>query len=338
MDRERNLGIVQRGVALLVGVVAVGTAGFMLIEGYPLLDAIYMTMITISTVGYGEVRALSDLGHVFVIGLIILGVMVVGYTLTAVGRAVVEGSLQKIVGRRRMMREISGLKGHIIVCGHGRVGRTICEELLAEKVPFVVIDRDPETAEVLERKGYRVIVGDATEDEVLMSAGVLRARGLVTVASRDVDNLYITLSVRDMCREQNPDLKIVSRASDTREMRKIRSAGADQVLSPYNIGGVRIAQALLRPAVYEVIDLLTRSGEMDLSLEGVTLKQGCSLEGLALKDTDIRSRFNLIIIGVRKQGAELLFNPGPEYVLETGDELIMLGSREQHQRFEERAG
>ena len=338
MNSDSNLGIVQRGVALLVGVVFIGTVGFMLIEGYPLLDAIYMTIITISTVGYGEVRELSDLGHVFVIGLIVMGVMVVGYTLTAVGRAVVEGSLQKIVGRRRMMREISGMKGHIIVCGHGRVGRTICEELLAEKVPFVVIDRDVETAEALEQKGYRVVVGDATEDEVLLSAGVLRARGLVSVASRDVDNLYITLSVREMCKEENPGLMIVSRASDTREMRKIRSAGADQVLSPYNIGGVRIAQALLRPAVYEVIDLLTRSGEMDLSLEGVTLREGCALDGLALKDTDIRSRFNLIIIGVRKPDAELVFNPGPEYVLAAGDELIMMGSREQHDRFGGRTG
>ncbi|MEZ4389093.1 MAG: potassium channel protein [Candidatus Krumholzibacteriia bacterium] len=333
MDLETGLGNVARGLALLLGVVIVGTIGFMLIEDYPFLDAVYMTIITISTVGYGEVRQLDSAGHVFVIVLIVLGIMVVGYTLTALGRAVVEGSLQKLVGRKRMLREIGSMRGHVIVCGHGRVGRTICEELRTEGVPFVVVDRDPECAEQLAAKGYRVVVGDATEDEVLLTAGVLRARGLVAVASRDVDNLYITLSAREMCASENPGLMIVSRASDTRELRKIRAAGADQVLSPYAIGGVRIAQALIRPAVYEVIDLLTRSGEMELSLEGATLGEGCRLAGKALRDTNIRSQFNLIIIGVKKPDGHLRFNPGPEHVLEVGDELIMLGSREQLERF-----
>jgi voltage-gated potassium channel len=333
LEHEYGLGNVGRGLALLVGVVVVGTAGFMLLEDYTFLDAVYMTIITISTVGYGEVRELDSTGHVFVILLIVMGIMVVGYTLTALGRAVVEGSIQRIVGRRRMMREIGSMKGHVIVCGHGRVGRTICEELQAAHVPFVVIDRDPERAEILESKGYRVVLGDATEDEILLAAGVLNARGLITVASRDVDNLYITLSAREMCAGENPGLLIISRASDTRELRKIRLAGADQVISPYSIGGVRIAQAVLRPAVYETIDLLTRSGEMELSLEDVTLREGCTLAGKALRDTSIRSEFNLIIIGVKKPNGTVVFNPGPEQVLDVGDELIMLGHREQLDRF-----
>ena len=178
-----------------------------------------------------------------------------------------------------------------------------------------------------------MVVGDATEDDILLSAGVMKARGLVAVASRDVDNLYITLSARDMCSVENPGLLIVSRASDTRELRKIRSAGADQVISPYNIGGVRIAQALLRPAVYEVMDLLTRSGEMELSLEDVILRDDTPLVGAALRDTTIRRDFNIIIIGVKKPDGRLVFNPGPEHVLEAGDELITLGSREQLDRF-----
>ncbi|MBD3220204.1 NAD(P)H-binding protein [bacterium] len=333
MDQDIRIGHVGRGILLLIVVLAIGTAGFMVLENYSFLDAVYMTVITVSTVGYGEVRKLDATGHVFVILLIAMGIMVVGYTLTTLGRAVVEGSLQRIVGRRRMMREISGLRGHVIVCGHGRVGRTICEELATAGVPFVVVDRDPERAEALERKGYRVVVGDATEDEILQTAGILRARGLITVASRDVDNLYITLSARDMCAEQNPGLLIISRASDTRELRKIRSAGADQVISPYSIGGVRIAQAMLRPAVYEVLDLLTRSGELELNLEDITLGENCRFAGKALRDTDIRSHFNLIIIGVRKPGGELVFNPGPEHVLEAGDEIVILGSRDQLDRF-----
>lgn len=333
MDLETGLGNVARGLALLLGVVIIGTIGFMIIEDYPFLDAVYMTIITISTVGYGEVRRLDTAGHVFVILLIVMGIMVVGYTVTALGRAVVEGSLQKLVGRKRMLREIGSMRNHVIVCGHGRVGRTICEELRTEGVPFVVVDRDPVCAEALAEKGYRVVVGDATEDEVLVTAGMLRARGLVAVASRDVDNLYITLSAREMCAAENPGLMIVSRASDTRELRKIRAAGADQVLSPYNIGGVRIAQALIRPAVYEVLDLLTSSGEMELSLEGATLSAACEMVGKPLRETTIRSQYNLIIIGVKKPDGALKFNPGPEYVLEVGDELIMLGNREQLDRF-----
>jgi voltage-gated potassium channel len=318
---------------LLAVVVAFGTAGFMVFEEFAFLDAIYMTIITISTVGFHEVRQLDDSGHVFVIVLIVVGLAVVLYTLTAVGQVVVEGSLHKFVGRRRMQREIGFMRGHVIVCGHGRVGRTICEELRAAGIPFVVVDRDQATAEVLVEKGYRVVVGDATEDEVLELAGVQRARGLVAVASRDVDNLYIVLSAREMCAQENPGLLIVSRASDTSQLRKIRAVGADQVISPYHIGGVRIAQALLRPAVYEVMDLLTRSGEMELSLEDVTLRADCRMAGLALRDTTIRSEYNLIIIGVKKPDGAVVFNPGPEQVLEAGDELIMLGNREQLDRF-----
>ena len=333
METDTNLSNVTRGVILLVGVVVVGTVGFMFLEGFPMLDALYMTIITISTVGYGEVRMLHTDGHIFVIVLILTGIMVVGYTLTSLGRVVVEGSLQRIVGRKRMLREIGQMRGHIIVCGYGRVGRTICEELLTEKVPFVIIDRDPERAEVLTNKNFKVVVGDATEDEVLTQAGVLNARGLVAVASRDVDNLYITLSAREMCAHENPGLLIVSRASSVRDLRKIRSVGADQVISPYNIGGVRIAQALLRPATYQVMDLLSNSGEMELNLEDISVRDDSSVAGRALRDTNIRQDFNLIIIGVKKPEGDLVFNPGPEYVLETGDELITLGSRDQLDRF-----
>jgi voltage-gated potassium channel len=333
MEFETRLDNVVRGVILLVAVVVVGTVGFMLLEGFAFLDALYMTIITISTVGYGEVRQLHAEGHVFVIVLIIAGIMVVGYTLTSLGRAVVEGSLQRQVGRRRMMREIAGMQRHIIVCGYGRVGRTVCEELLTERVPFVVIERDPDQAEVLAAKQIKVVVGDATEDEILQEAGIYQARGLVAVAARDVDNLYITLSAREMCAQENPGLLIVARASDAREQRKLRSVGADRVISPYNIGGVRIAQALMRPATYEVIDLLSSSVGMELSLEDVTVRADSRLVGRALKETDLRQSFNLMIIGVKKPGGELAFNPGPEHVLEAGDEIIILGSRGQIDRF-----
>jgi len=333
MDREASLSNVLRGVILLLAVACIGTVGFMVLEDFSFLDALYMTIITISTVGYGEVRALELDGKLFVIALIVAGIMVVGYTLTALGRAIVEGSLRRMVGRKRMMREIESMHGHIIVCGYGRVGKTICEELSAEKVPFVVIDRDVDQAESLTAKGFKVVLGDATEDDTLMAAGIMNARGLVSVASRDVDNLYITLSAREMSRPQNPGLHIVSRASDQRELRKIRLAGADQVISPYAIGGVRIAQALLRPSVYEVTDLLTHSGAMELSLENVRLHESSPLVGRALRDTTIRQEFNIIIIGVKSPDGSHAFNPGPEYVLEDGDELIVLGRPDQIERF-----
>ena len=329
LSADSRFNSVGRGLAAIIAVLLVGTLWFTFVDGYSVVDALYMTVITISTVGFGEVKKLDSSDRLFVIFLIISGIMVMTYTLGALGRDIIEGSIQRFVGRQRMLREIEKLKDHYIICGHGRMGAILCGELQSEGVPFVVVDGDPETAEQLIDMGYRVVEGDATQDQVLERAGVGRARALVAVVSRDVDNLYITMSAREMAETSNPELFILSRATDEAASRKIRRAGADRVISPYHIGGMRIVQALLRPTVYDFVDIATQNKGLDLMFEELKIGADSRLDGLPLKDSGIRAGFDVMVIGIKKPDGRMVFNPGPDTVLQVGDVLIMLGDKEQ---------
>ena len=249
-DKQVSFRNVIRGLVLLLLVLAGGTAWFHLVDDYTVIDALYMTVITVSTVGFREVHALDGTDRIFVVFLIISGLTVLTYTLGSVGHVIVEGTIERYVGRRRMLHEIERMSKHYIICGHGRMGEILCEELTREEVPFVVVEGDPETAEMLVDRGYRVVEGDATEDAVLGRAGVARAKGLVAVVSNNVDNLYITLSAREMCRNQNDGLYILARATDASATEKIKRAGADRVISPgrANFIGYSIMEYLAYPA------------------------------------------------------------------------------------------
>lgn len=335
IETKVSMGSVTRGIILLCMVLGLGTFWFAVVEeGYTVLEALYMTVITVSTVGFNEVHELDRSGEAFVIVLIISGWTVVTYTLGAVGRVIIEGSIHRYVGRQRMMREVDKLRDHYLVCGHGRMGDILCEELKREKALFVVIESDPEKIEILMSRGYLVVEGNATEDDVLKQAGVTRAKGLVAVVSNNVNNLYITLSAREMCREENPGLYILARATDPSASEKITRAGADRVISPYAIGGMRIVQALLRPTVYDFVDVATQSSGLDLRFEQVTVSERSGLDGLAIKDSGIRSRYDIIVIGIKKPSGRMVFNPGPDVILQNGDELIVLGKREQLKRLD----
>jgi len=328
-----SIRTVLRGISLLVLVVLLGTLWFMVVEGgFTFVEAIYMSVITISTVGFSEVERLDTSGQIFVIILIISGLTVMTYTLGGMGRIIVEGSLKRYVGRRKMLRDIEKLRDHYVVCGHGRMGRILCEELRNENVPFVVIEGDEELAEKLAASEYLVVLGDATEDEILDQAGIARAKGLVAVVSNNVDNLYITMSARELCRDSNPDLYILTRATDARAGRKIRHAGADRVISPYTIGGMRMVQALLRPSVYDFVEIATQSGGLELMFEEVPVVAGSRLDGQALGDSDIRSAYNIIVIAIKRAAGDMAFNPGPGAALVGGDVLITLGDKDQLQR------
>lgn len=331
--QEMSLGAVVRGLVFLLLLLASGTTWFMMVEeGYGFVDALYMTIITVSTVGFGEVHNLDLSGRVFVVFLIISGLTVMTYTLGAVGRVIVEGSIERFVGRHRMQRDIEKMKGHYVVCGYGRMGRILCDELHNEGVAFVTIEGDADTVEDLAEKGYRVVAGDATEDEVLEQAGIKRAKGLVAVVSRDVDNLYITLSARQMCREENPSLYILSRASDCSAGEKITRAGANRVISPYAIGGMRLVQALLRPTVHDFVDMASQSGGLDLMFEEVAVLGGSRLDGITLAQSDIRQDYNVIVVGIKKASGKMVFNPGPDAELHGGDVFVALGDKDQLQR------
>jgi len=316
---------VLRGLIFTLVVLASGTSWFTLRENYSFVDGLYMTVITISTVGFQEIHELDGSGRVFVIFLIVGGLAVLTYTLGSVGRVIIEGSLQRYVGRRRMMNDIDNLSGHYIVCGYGRMGRILCEALTREKAPFVVIDGDAETVEKLEELGYNVVEGNATEDDVLVQAGIRRAKGLVAVVSSNVDNLYITLSARGICQDHNSDLFILSRATDESASEKIRRAGADQVISPYYIGGMRIVQALLRPTVFEFVDRAMLQSGLDLRFDELDLGPQSPLHGVALMDSNIRRDFDVIVIVIKKPSGEMIFNPGPKIELENHDVLVALG-------------
>jgi voltage-gated potassium channel len=331
-DGEVSFGNVIRGGLVMLLVVAAGTAWFAAVEGYSVLDAVYMTVITVSTVGFREVHDLDTSGRIFVVVLIISGLAVMTYTLGSIGQVIVEGSIQRYVGRQRMLRDIEKLHDHYVICGHGRMGQILCEELHSEGVPFVVVEGDPEAAEQLAARGYRVVGGDATEDDTLTRAGVKRAKGLVAVVSRDVDNLYITLSAREMCRESNPGLYILCRATDQSASEKIKRAGANRVISPYAIGGMRIVQALLRPTVYDFVDIATQRSGLDLMFEEIRIGAASRLDGVSVKDSDIRKHYDVIVIAIKKADGAMVFNPGPDTVMHGGDVLITLGDRGQLQR------
>ncbi|HPF71959.1 MAG TPA: potassium channel protein [Candidatus Krumholzibacteria bacterium] len=331
-ERSVSFQNVIRGVVVMVLVLVAGTIWFTGVEGYRPLDALYMTVITVSTVGFREVHDLDTSGRVFVIILIITGLTVMTYTLGSIGQVVVEGSIQRYLGRQRMLRDIDKLRGHYVVCGHGRMGQILCEELQSENVPFVVVEGDHDTAEQLAARGYRVVEGDATEDETLRRAGVTRAKGLVAVVSRDVDNLYVVLSAREMCRDENPGLYILCRATDQRAGEKMSRAGASRVISPYVIGGMRIVQALLRPTVYDFVDIATQRSGLDLMFEEVRIAPGSRLDGVSVKDSDIRKHYDVIVIAIQKADRTMVFNPGPDSVMHGGDVLITLGDRHQLQK------
>lgn len=320
-------------ILALGALTAMGTFGYMTICGMGFNDALYMTVITLTTVGYREVGPLGTGGQYFTMLLLIGGLGIVLYSATMVAREVIEGELQQVFGRRKVQRQIERMTEHIIVCGFGRMGRIVCKELDAKPAQFVVIDRDADALRHAEGEGYACVTGDATEDGVLTAAGIDRAQGLVAALPKDADNVYVTLSAREL----NPRLVIVARAEDERSERKLLHAGATRVVSPYVIGGSRMAHALLRPAVLEVIDLATHYSSMELQIEEVLVNAGGFCDSATVAESGIRETLGLIVIAIKRAGGEMLFNPPPSACIEAGDRLVLMGQigtlREVERRF-----
>jgi voltage-gated potassium channel len=304
---------------------AAGTAGYMLVEGWSAFDALYMSAITITTVGYLEVHPLSEVGRMFTVAYLLVGVFSLFYVASAIIRQIVSGEVRRHLGRQIMERALATIEDHVVVCGLGRMGHIVCQEFSAMEMPFVVIDRDPAVVEALNIPHGIGLAGDATSDEVLRRAGVERARTLVTVAASDADNLYIVMSARLL----NDKLYIVARAAEEEAEKKLRRAGANRVVSPYVIGGQRVAQAVLRPAVLDFIELATREDYLELQIEEVTLGPRGSLVGAPIKDNRIRQELGVMVVAVRKPSGQMHFNPRPEMLLEAGDVVIALGHKEQ---------
>jgi len=305
-----------------------GTAGYVVIEGWSPWDAFYMTVITVTTVGYREIHPLTREGEVFTVVLLIGGVGTVFYAVTLFVASLVESGLSHRWEERRRAHMVDELTAHYIVCGYGRIGRIIAEELERQKMPFVVIDRDPEVVHSVMESGHLAIAADASNEDVLRRVHVERARGLIAAVGTDAENVYTVLTARLLRR----DLFIVSRAETDHAVSKLKQAGADRVISPYRIGGQHIAQTALRPAVIDFVQLATSSTSLELAMEQVVVSAGAPIEGRSLLDANVRQRFGVIVVSVQR-GDRTEFNPSPERRLEVGDGLLVLGAPDSLRRF-----
>ncbi len=315
---------IKAGVALLGGILLVGTAGFHWIEGWPWFDGLYMTVTTLTTIGYQEIHPLSPKGRVFNTFLIVVGVSCLFFLIGALTQAMIEFELGTFFGRRRLERQISKLEGHYIICGAGRVGRSAAREFRARPVPFVMIEKDEGKARWAGEEEMLVLVGDATREETLRAARIDRAKGLIAAVATDAENLYIVLTARGM----HPTLPIVARASEEDAADKLRKAGATEVVSPYQVIGRRIAISLLRPHVLDFIDVATTlfgPQDPDLQIEQVLVSERSPLSGKTLEDSGIRRNTGVIILALRKADGHMQFNPSANSRIESGDHLIALG-------------
>ena len=328
MDPIRHLKI---SMMVLLALVSLGVTGYMTIEGWSLLDSLYMTIITLGTVGFKEVHDLSSYGKMFTIGLIVFGVSVLGYIVGSLAQIMFEGQIQRIIGRKKVEKRIDSLQDHYIICGFGRIGQLICKEFAAKPIPFLVIEKHPEAHEKLHHEEYLHLRGDATEDETLLRAGIKRARGLISVVTSDTENVYITLTARGL----NPDLYILARSGEEGSEIKLKRAGANKVVSPYVIGGGRMAQAILRPNVVDFIEIATGREHLELQMEEIMIPGASAFAGENLVSSGFRKETGTIIVGIKKVSGKMVFNPDSHAKLEGGDTLIVLGDPAAIQKLEE---
>lgn len=311
-----------RIVVLLVMLPIIGTLGFMAIEGWGVLDALYMTMITLTTVGYREVHPLSRPGQVFVMLYLVLGIGVFFFGVVRLGELVVRAELHTWLGRRRMSEQLKSMQDHVIVCGFGRMGRNLCRRLAQQRIAVAVVERDAAAAAACREEGWACVEGDATDDRQLIAAGIARARGLAAVLSSDADNLYVILSARLL----SPPLQIIARADDEKSVVKMQKAGANRVISLYETTAVKMAQLLVSPNLEDFIEVFTTGGRA-LDLAEIRLEAGSTYVGRTLAQTDLRQR-GLLVVGVRRSSGDLVLPAGAETQLHADDELIVLGPAE----------
>lgn len=318
MDPVRHLKI---SFFVLLMLISGGTIGYMSIEGWRLLDAAYMTVITLGTVGFREIHELSDVGKLFTMGLIIIGVSVLGYIVGSLAQIMFEGQIQRIMGRKKVEKQIESLIGHYIICGFGRIGSLICKEFKANGLKFVIIEKNPDAAERLAEDDYLYMKGDATLDETLLKAGINRAKGLISVVTSDTENVYITLTARGL----NPDLYIMSRSGEEGSDIKLKRAGANKVVSPYTIGGNRMAQSILRPNVVDFIEIATGHEHLELQMEEINIPPHSAFVRETLVSSGFRKEIGVIIVGIKKSHGKMVFNPHSQTKIEEHDTLIVLG-------------
>jgi voltage-gated potassium channel len=329
MKAVRNLRVIG---AMLLVVMAAGTAGYHFIEGWTWFDGFYMVVTTLTTIGYQEVHPLSHAGRVFNVVVILTGVSLVLLGVGALSQALLEFELQSFFGRRRMERDIGRLDGHYIICGMGRVGRSVARELDRRPVPFVVIENAESKLQRYSGENWLVVTGDATQEQVLRKAQIERARGLIAATTTDATNLYIVLTARGL----NPHLKIIARASEDGAEKHLLTAGADSVVSPYSFAGQRIAQSLLRPHVVSFLDTATTHLGIDLEIDEIRIAGNSAFAGKTIESSRIRQDRGVIILAIKRREG-MRFNPAPDERIEPEDFLIAMGEPAQLRQLEQTA-
>jgi voltage-gated potassium channel len=331
---DRSAGGLVFAVALLASVLIAGTIGYITIEGWDPWDAFYMTVTTVTTVGYREIHQLSRAGQIFTVCLVLGGVGAALYTFTQLAAVVVEGGLASHLKQRGRMRMLETMKDHFIVCGYGRIGSIVAKEFRQQLVPFVVIERNPQRYQTALDSGVLAIDADASQEDVLKRAGIERARGLIAAVGTDAENVYTVLSARVL----RPDLFIIGRSESADSARKLQRAGADRVISPYQIGAVQIAQTAIRPAVVDFFELATSSDNLELAMEEITITAQSALANHSILDANVRQRFGIIVVAIQREDRRMEFNPEPGTLIRAGDKLVVLGRPDSLKRLEGEAG
>jgi voltage-gated potassium channel len=317
-------------IGLSIALMGVGTAGYMIIERWNFMDAFYMTIITLATVGYGEVHQISIAGRIFTVVLILLGVGFFLYVAGNIIQFLVEGRIRSVLGRRKLDKQINKIKGHYIICGYGRIGRVLARFLTARYVDVVVIERNQNRVARMDEDGILYLVGEATDESVLERAGIQRAKGIVTAVATDADNVFLVLIAKQL----NPHLFIVARASQNDAKKTLLAAGADKVISPYDLGARRMAHAILRPTVIRFLETAFADESVDIQIEEVRAGENSQMVGKTMKESCIRQDYDLMIMVIRKPDDTMTFNPKADTVIESGDVMVVVGSAKDIKRLE----
>ena len=308
-----------------------GTTGYMLIEGWNLLDALYMTVITVATVGYSEVHAISPAGRIFTLVLIFFGVGLFLFVFGNIIQFLVEGRIRVILGRRKLDRRISRLKDHYIICGYGRMGRALCRHLIQKQLDFMVIEKNQDRVAVMEQDRVLFLLGTATDEATLLKAGIKTAKVLMPALGSDADNVFLVLTSRGL----NPNLFVIARASQNSTKRILYSAGANVVVSPFDVGARGMAHAVLRPGVIRFLEMAFADEKTDIHLEQTTIAPSSTLVEVSLMDSGIRKNLNLIVLAIIRADDSMLFNPAAQTIIRAGDTIIAVGEKESLRRLAE---